>query len=75
VSTSFLEPTEPFTTSRGSSLGLGTTAFYDWTARQWTEPIELSASQIVRIGKRPASVGLKIIEAEATRRRRGAIQG
>jgi hypothetical protein len=58
VSTTFLEPIVAFTTSKGSSLGVDTTAFYDWTQRKWTVPVELAASQIVTIGRRPMSIGL-----------------
>jgi hypothetical protein len=58
VSTTFLESNAAFTTSQGTTFGVDTTALYDRTARQWTVPVELSATQIVTIGRRPLSIGL-----------------
>jgi hypothetical protein len=58
VSTALLKPITAFTTSKGTSFGVDTTAFYNWTAGQWTVPVELSATQIVTIGRRPLSIGL-----------------
>jgi hypothetical protein len=58
VSTAFLESIVAYTTSKGTSFGVDTTAFYDWTGGQWTVPVELNATQIVTIGRRPLSIGL-----------------
>jgi hypothetical protein len=58
VSTAFLESIAAFTTSHGTTFGVDTTALYDWSAGQWTVPVELSATQIVTIGRRPLSIGL-----------------
>jgi hypothetical protein len=58
VSTAYLESIAAFTTSKGTTLGVGTTSFYDWTAGRWTVPVELSATQVVTIGRRPLSIGL-----------------
>jgi hypothetical protein len=58
VSTAYLESIAAFTASTGTTLGVGTTSFYNSTSRQWTVPVELSVTQIVTIGRRPLSIGL-----------------
>ena len=58
MSTAFLESIVAYTTSKGTSFGVDTSAFYDWTGGQWTVPVELNATQIVTIGRRPLSIGL-----------------
>jgi hypothetical protein len=58
VSTAFVESIAAYTTSKGTSLGVDTQLLYDWTAGQWTVPVELSAAHIVTIGRRPLSIGL-----------------
>ena len=58
VSTTVLQPTLSFTTAKDASFGIDTTASYDWTSRQWTLPVELSASQLFSIGKQSLSIGM-----------------
>jgi hypothetical protein len=58
VSTTVLQPTLSFTTTKNASFGIDTTASYDWTSRQWTLPVELSASQLFSIGKQSMSIGM-----------------
>jgi hypothetical protein len=57
-STTFLQPFVSYTTSGQTTFGVDTTSEYDWVARQWTVPLELSASQVVSIGKRAVQFGL-----------------
>ena len=45
-------------TSTGTSVTVNTESTYDWTARQWTVPINLLASQVLKIGRQPLSLTL-----------------
>ena len=58
VSTTFLQPFLAYTTESNTSFGLGSEAGYDWENGQWVVPVDLSVSQLVRIGKLPLSLGL-----------------
>src|SRR5262249_10842412 len=53
VSTTFLQPFVSYTTTTHTTFGLNTESTYDWEARQWTVPINLMVSQLVRIGGQP----------------------
>lgn len=41
-----------------TSLTLNTESTYDWTAQEWTVPINVMIGQVVRIGKQPVSLQL-----------------
>lgn len=58
VNTTFLQPSVSYTTKRQTTLGADTTSQYDWVARQWTLPLEISVSQLVNIGRRPVQFEL-----------------
>jgi len=53
VNSTFLQPFLSYTWSTGTTLGLNTESTYDWTASQWTVPLNLTISQLVRFGKQP----------------------
>jgi hypothetical protein len=58
VNSTFLQPFLSYTWSKGTSLTVNTESTYDWTARQWTVPINLSVSQVIKIGRQPLSLSL-----------------
>lgn len=53
VSATFLQPFISYTTRTKTTFGLNTESTYDWHNSQWTVPINLSISQLVKIGKLP----------------------
>jgi hypothetical protein len=55
INATFLQPFVSYGTRQGTTLSLNTESTYDWTAREWTVPINLSVSQLVRIGHQPVS--------------------
>ncbi len=56
VSSTFLQPFVAHTFERATTLTLNTESTYDWEAEEWTVPINLMASQVLRIGKLPISL-------------------
>ena len=53
ISSTFLQPFLVYTTKTYTSLGLNTESTYDWKNSQWTVPINLTVSQILKIGGQP----------------------
>jgi hypothetical protein len=53
VSSTFLQPFVSFTTDKQTTLTLNTESTYDWTQSQWTVPLNLMLSQLVKIDKQP----------------------
>jgi hypothetical protein len=58
VSSTFLQPFISYTTKTKTTFGLNTESTYDWRNRQWTVPINVSISQLVKIGKMPVQFAL-----------------
>lgn len=58
VSSTFVQPFVSYTTKTHTSFALNTEAGYDWRAEQWTVPINVSVSQLTKIGKLPVSFAL-----------------
>lgn len=58
VSSTFLQPFISYTTKTKTTFGLNTESTYDWRAEQWTAPINVSVSQLVKIGKMPVQFAL-----------------
>ncbi len=58
VNATFLQPFVSYTFPTVTTLGLSTESTYDWTASQWTVPINLSASQLLKFGKQPVSLAI-----------------
>ena len=58
VSTTYLQPFLAYTTESLTTFGGGSETEYDWVNRQWVVPIDISVSQLVRLGQLPLSVGL-----------------
>jgi hypothetical protein len=58
VSATFLQPFISYTTKTKTTFGLNTESTYDWHNSQWTVPINLSISQLIKVGKMPLSLAL-----------------
>jgi hypothetical protein len=55
VNATFVQPFVSFTTETFTTFSLNTESTYDWRAEQWTVPINVSVSQLVKIGGHPTS--------------------
>jgi hypothetical protein len=53
VNATFLQPFLTYTWPTATTLGVNTESTYDWTQSQWTVPLNLFASQVVRFGRQP----------------------
>ena len=58
VNATFLQPFLSYTTKTYTTFSLNTESTYDWDAEQWTVPVNVMASQLVKFGKQPVSFGL-----------------
>jgi hypothetical protein len=58
VNATFVQPFVSFTTKKQTTFGLNTESTYDWTHSQWTVPLNVSVSQLVKIGGKPVQFSL-----------------
>ena len=58
VDQTFLQPFLAYTWKDSTSLSLDTESTYDWTANQWTVPLNLVVSHIYNFGKQPVSLAI-----------------
>lgn len=58
VSATFLQPFFSYTTKTFTSFGVNTESTYDWKASQWTVPINVSVTQMLKIAGQPLSLQL-----------------
>lgn len=58
VNATFLQPFLAYTTETLTTFGLGSESTYDWTDSQWTVPLDVSVSQLVRIGGVPVDFAI-----------------
>ena len=58
VSTTFLQPFVSYVTKTYTTFGFNTESSYDWHAAQWTVPLNLSVSQLLKLGKLPVQLGV-----------------
>jgi hypothetical protein len=58
VSATFLQPFFSYTTKSFTTFGLNTESTYDWQNSQWTVPINLSVTQLLKIGGQPLTLQL-----------------
>jgi hypothetical protein len=55
VNATFLQPFISYTTKMKTTFGFNVESTYNWNDSQWTVPLNLSISQLLRIGKLPVS--------------------
>ena len=58
VNATFIQPFVSFTTKSFTTYGLNTESTYDWANSQWTVPLNVSVSQLVKIGGKPVQLSL-----------------
>jgi hypothetical protein len=56
VNASYLQPFFSYTTPSQTTFTLQTESTYNWTAHQWTVPVEGGISQVLKIGSQPISL-------------------
>lgn len=57
ISTTFVQPFYSYTTPKATTLGINTETSYDWKNEAWVVPINVSISQLTRVGKQPLQLG------------------
>ena len=58
VSATFLQPFVGYTTKTYTTLMVNTESIYDWENRQWTVPLNIMLTQMLKIGGQPLSLQL-----------------
>ena len=58
VSATFLQPFLSYITPTKTTLTLNSESTYDWENQQWTVPVNLVVSQLVKVGKHPLQISL-----------------
>jgi hypothetical protein len=58
VNATFIQPFVSFTTKTFTTFGLNTESTYDWSHSQWTVPLNVSVSQLLKVGKQPIQFSL-----------------
>lgn len=56
VNLTFIQPFLSYTTSSATTFTINSESTYNWNNSQWTVPINLQVSQLVKIGKAPVSI-------------------
>jgi hypothetical protein len=60
VNATFIQPFVSHTTKTYTTFGLNTESTYDWSHSQWTVPINMTVSQLLKIGKQPVQFSLGV---------------
>ena len=55
-STLFVQPILAYTTKTFTTAGINAESTYNWKASQWSVPINLTVTQILKVGKQPLSL-------------------
>ncbi|WP_395622645.1 hypothetical protein [Sphingomonas daechungensis] len=58
ISATFIQPFYSFTTKRATTYSFNTESTYNWQTKKWIVPVNVSVSQLMRIGKQPVSLGI-----------------
>ncbi|WP_244982592.1 hypothetical protein [Croceicoccus marinus] len=58
VSQAFVQPFLSYITPSAATFSINAESSYDWKGKQWTVPINVSASQLTSFGDQPVSLGL-----------------
>ncbi len=58
ISSTFLQPFLSYQTKTHTTFGVNSESTYDWENEQWTVPLNLFVSQLVKMGKLPVSLQL-----------------
>ncbi len=62
VSATFVQPFLTWTNTNHTTVGINSESSYDWVARQWTVPINMTVAHLYRFGKQPVQLtgGLRV---------------
>jgi hypothetical protein len=58
VNATFLQPFASYITATKTTLGLNTESTYDWEAEEWAVPVNLTVSQLLKVGPQIIQVGV-----------------
>ena len=58
VNATFIQPFISYTTKTYTTLSINTESTYDWNASRWTVPLNLTLSQLLKIGKQPVQFAI-----------------
>lgn len=58
INATFFQPFLSYTTSTYTSFGINTESTYDWRSKEWSIPLNLSVTQLLRLGGQPLSIQL-----------------
>ena len=58
ISNTFMQPFISYSTYNGYTFAVNTETSYNWTADEWTVPINMSVSKLTAIGNQPVSLQL-----------------
>ncbi len=58
ISATFVQPFVSYSTKTHTTYSVNTESTYNWNASQWTVPVNVVVSQVLKIGKQPVSIGL-----------------
>jgi hypothetical protein len=56
ISATFLQPFVSYVTKTKTTFGLNTESTYDWKSEQWTVPLNLTVSQLLKVGRMPVQI-------------------
>jgi hypothetical protein len=57
VSSTFIQPFLSWTSPTATTIGLNTESTYNWKTKQWSIPVNLTVSQLVKFGSQRVSLG------------------
>lgn len=57
VNATFLQPFLSYTTPRATTYALNTESTYNWEVSKWSVPINLTVTQLMKVGDQPVSIG------------------
>ena len=57
ISSTFVQPFLSFTTKDAWTYGINTESTYDWEHSQWSVPVNLTVTKLLKIGSMPISIG------------------
>jgi hypothetical protein len=60
VDATFLQPFVTYTSTTHTTFGLNTESTYDWERSQWTVPVNVFVSQLLKLGSQPISLTLGV---------------
>lgn len=58
ISATFIQPFLAYITPSKTTLSINTESTYDWKARQWSVPINLSVAQLFKVGNQPMQIAV-----------------